>query len=95
MAEINNGGPAFPVARDWEFPKGSYSGDPKPGMSMRDWFAANAPEAPSWFVHIPAEIRPSAEDKDALELWERNREIDRFYAWRWHYADNMLKAREA
>lgn len=48
MSARNTGGPAFPVARDEAFPKDSEAGMSKPGMSLRDYFAAKA------MVHIHA-----------------------------------------
>ena len=52
MSEIKDGGAAFPttgmqynIDRD-EFEVGSYS-----GMSLRDYFAAHAPEPPVWWKH--------------------------------------------
>lgn len=38
----DTGGPAFPVARDDAFPKDSVAGSPKPGMTLRDYFATHA-----------------------------------------------------
>ena len=69
---INNGGPAFPVdvpGHRIEF-----------GMTLRDYFAAHAPEPPGDF------IRTNAELYDSL-AWRAR--------WRWTYADAMLRAREA
>lgn len=31
---------------------------------------------------------------EAQERWERKRDADRFIAWRWHYADLMIRGRE-
>lgn len=44
----NDGGPAFPLADSYREYSGTYVGDAN-GMSLRDYFAANAPEPPeSW-----------------------------------------------
>ncbi|CAB3784613.1 hypothetical protein [Pararobbsia alpina] len=32
---------------------------------------------------------------DAAYAWDRDQEIARYFAWRWRYADSMLKARQA
>jgi hypothetical protein len=64
----NTGGPAFPSAA---FEQHEYQ-----GMTLRDYFAAHAPEP--------------------YKNWhggERN--FSDIIEWRWHYADTMLKAREA
>jgi hypothetical protein len=46
------------------------------GMTLRDYFAANAPQAPDdWREGINS--------------------INNIIDWRWHYANRMLKAREA
>jgi hypothetical protein len=42
-AEINNGGPAFPMAgstREWDGVKKQWK--PQEGMTLRDWFAGQA-----------------------------------------------------
>jgi len=49
------------------------------GMSLRDYFAAHAPLPPPYWM--PDGICDTSED--------------RHVAWRWHYADMMLKARAA
>lgn len=70
MAETKDGGPAFP--RDERFLGHN-------GMSLRDWFAAHAPEMPSkWYG-----LRPAGEPVMASMA-----------AWRFAFADAMLAARE-
>ena len=73
MSNINTGGPAFPVLIDRRHdPDFDY----EVGMTLRDYFAAKAPEPPaSW----------RGGDRSLPDL----------IAWRWWYADAMLKAREA
>lgn len=65
---MSNGGTAFPVV--FERSKSEY------GMSLRDYFAAHAPEHPDggW----------RGGDCTAEEI----------AAWRWRYADAMIKERE-
>lgn len=47
----NDGGPAFPrTATAFATPSGMYGDHGDTGMSLRDWFAGNAPSVPSWFV---------------------------------------------
>lgn len=53
MSKANNGGPAFP---DWN---NGYA--TKSGMTLRDYFAAHAPEKPqSWFKPQMNRERPAA-----------------------------------
>lgn len=75
MSDINNGGPAFPTGT-WEY-DGQNNVLPYQagGMTLRDYFAAKAPEPPaSW----------RGGDRSVPDL----------IAWRWWYADAMLKARK-
>ena len=48
------------------------------GLTKREWFAAHAPEIPTWY-------RKGLDDSSA--------EPGRFFSWRWFYADEMLKKR--
>jgi hypothetical protein len=54
-----DGGPAFPCDTFDPDVKGV---DQWEGMSLRDWFATHAPEAPDWFVYtdpdVPAQLSP-------------------------------------
>lgn len=98
-----DGGPAFPRPdvtgiedqRLWE------SGHA--GMSLRDWFAGQAPEAPlEWRCSIEHPDEPGGafvdgeyaaameQYRDAKAAWAVRRVVE----WRWAYADAMLKARE-
>lgn len=76
---INNGGPAFPL------PPVSHDGKVvaltegvAQGMTLRDYFAAHAPEPPHDFM------RTVAGCSNALAYRVR---------WSWQYADAMLSAR--
>lgn len=74
---IIDGGPAFPVA--WPAPNA-----PETGMSLRDWFAANAPQMPDqWWS-----------DTKAQYGGRTGSYAEAIAAWRYFYADAMLKARE-
>jgi hypothetical protein len=53
-AERNDGGPAFPLttpAAEWDADNGGWrvTGSAISGMTLRDYFAAHAPEVPEWF----------------------------------------------
>jgi hypothetical protein len=85
-----DGGPAFPVEQH-DLKHGPHYGSPydtgplgveaktlHPGMTLRDYFAAHAPEMPSWFS-------ANRQDIDIAERW---------FIWPWHYADQMLAERE-
>ena len=67
---INDGGPAFPT---------DHGKNVVDGMTLRDYFAAHAPEPPHDFM------RTEAEYGDTLAYQVR---------WSWEYADAMLNARE-
>jgi len=78
MSRISDeGGTAFPIG-----PQGCID----PGMTMRDYFAANAPLVPDWF--LPADYQNAHLNEDNKALAER------WFAWRWFYADQMLVGRE-
>lgn len=69
--------PAFPTTH---LPQPN-STDPawnEPGMTLRDYFAAHAPEPPrQWYYSQPA-------DEAGMATWLR---------WRWVYADMMMAER--
>lgn len=83
MATINDGGPAFPSpavydpSREQVHAASAYGADP--GMTLRDYFAAHAPEVPADFDWANMECNI----------------VERLVRWKWHYADAMLKARDA
>jgi hypothetical protein len=82
----NDGGPIFPInevsAPFFDGENLYVAGGMKPqdnrGISLRDYFAAHAPEMPDWFV----EIHPT---RDTFVMQ---------FQWRWHYADAMIVERE-
>lgn len=90
---IKDGGPAFPCVID------SYNDVPahnEQGMTLRDYFAAHAPEVPAWFK-IDGFPKMAGCSVEATRLYEL--ELDayaerRAIAWPWHYADAMLAARD-
>ncbi len=93
--EINEGGPAFPLAATPE--SIDYH-----GMSMRDWFAGQAPAVPDWFMkgeRLELDRRcPSGYDGTQAEFdaWSADEVVfmlGRMSAWPWAYADAMLAAR--
>lgn len=95
--EKETGGSAFPGAGP-EYPQ------PK-GMTLRDYFAAHAPDVPDWFKHAAPTPIPLVSDAavvgDAAHYKakaERNNWIDeqkaaKFFAWRGFYADCMVAER--
>ena len=75
--KTNAGGPAFPV----EFSTaGWHSGNVNVGMTLRDWFAGQAPQLPSYLQDVVPFNTPNPAEGDAK--------------WRYIWADSMLKARE-
>lgn len=64
-------------------------------VSLRDYFAANAPDAPVWFDRIK-DSRPVRVRSDWTEIREVFEGPEAYMIrWRWHYADLMMKARTA
>lgn len=93
---MNNGGPAFPgetIQHD-----GSLNPPyrvPHQGMSLRDWFAGQAPAMPGSFLETARPDYAAYTDKPeqflaVCDAWE----VDRRVLWANTYADAMLKARE-
>lgn len=89
------------------FPVQKYEGSWQEGMALRDYFAAHAPECPSWFAysHYKTESKTFigeggasgipygfVETKEFQVPIEPN--ISRETRWRYEYADAMMKARE-
>lgn len=73
--------------------------------ALRDQFAMNAPPVPEWFtVHdLPAGVAmggtPGVTNtyfytQRAEHETPAAREERRYFAWRWHYADEMMRTRE-
>lgn len=63
------------------FPSGLQQGAYE-GMTLRDYFAAHAPERPAWFERICV---GGSHYEDLMVCNAR---------WRYHYADSMLRQRE-
>lgn len=85
MVEINDGGPAFPTP----LPSSQY------GMSLRDWFAAHAPEATDHWVETWQKIDRSRNPYNEAHRPKLRSEIEIRAAYRWEYADAMIAARQA
>ena len=77
---MKDGGPAFPMPSGPE-PRVDEFTHYNEGISMRDYFAANAPEMPDWFQGL-------SKGGGGGSL------IEAYFEWPWYYADTMLKARE-
>lgn len=74
MDNTKHGGPAFP-----EVPGDCNGYEGKSGMTLRDYFAAHAPDVPDDFGWATGET----------DSWQRRTR------WNYHYADAMLRARGA
>lgn len=57
------------------------TGGPASEKTLRDYFAAHAPEAPDWYMN------------EMLSAPRICSECEAYYKWRWEYADQMLKER--
>ena len=75
-----NGGPAFPVGEVTNA-NGETVQYPSEGMSLRDYFAAHAPNEPDDWIETLAARATYVEEQTSIALW------------RFEYADAMLKAR--
>lgn len=79
MSDKDTGGPAFAcaaVGRDTANKNDMLV--VQTGMTLRDYFAAHAPEVPSWY-----------QSGRIGTNWEE----DRYFEWRRYYADMMLAER--
>lgn len=81
---INDGGPAFPTENAMQTGPSSCRYE---GMTMRDYFAAHAPEVPAFF--LPADLEDARRNSEKQKILAA-----RFFQWRWFYADMMLKTRD-
>ena len=85
--------PAFPQS-EWSL----QGGDGREGMTLRDWFAVEAPPVP-WNFEQPAYVDPSTitdwstEAVNARAHEEMMRDLRRDVKWRLFWADAMLAAR--
>lgn len=103
MSGVKDGGPAFPINADTNV---TSKGEIYPdwcGMSLRDWFAGQAPEAPGWwmrdeFIALDRRVpHPQDGTQAQCDAWDKDADALRMRAlvsWRWAYADAMLAARE-
>ena len=102
MAKIEDGGAAFPT-----FAKAGDCALSEGGLTARDWFAGQAPDAPDWFEHPGHPVYPRAKsinaagapayDDGVIEEYRRGVQrwnLAREAAWRFSYADAMLAARK-
>jgi hypothetical protein len=82
--QFDDGGPAFPVKGYAADASGAFCGEVvnAEGLSLRDYFAAHAPEVPGGFMRNV--VSESFEDDIAWRV-----------RWAFTYADAMLKARNA
>lgn len=90
MSDKYDGGSAFPI----ETTSTPYA----PGMSLRDWFAGQAPDMPNWWMSVGCPTPPPGwKEGDGPTLWDELRtkwNINRIALWRFAYADAMLEARK-
>lgn len=97
MNDKNTGGPAFPEAGLSGLPNGEFIHG-QSGMTLRDYFAAHAPEVPLEFDRAFTEkVAQIGINKDGIVYGPRKvfeNDFERMIRWRWNYADSMLKARE-
>jgi hypothetical protein len=91
MLKKDDGGPAFPRA---PFDVNDYCGDGSPGMSLRDWFAGEAPEPPEWwFIQQTAEDRRINPHNDPHKTTPRST-LQLIAEWKYLYADAMIAQRK-
>ena len=97
---MDDGGPAFPIV-DRMVEMSS------PGMSLRDYFAAHAPDSVQWdFVVRGFEKRPEVQRAESgpsgeivvlnereVSKWDVDRDNERMRQWPYVWADAMLAER--
>jgi hypothetical protein len=104
---IKDGGPAFPFAPPCDQYGALPTGYPFPdtGMSLRNYFAAHAPEQPEYWSAPKAMLVPVPQPNgrgpefqaqwDARDAANTHNTLMHEVTWRWAYADAMIAAREA
>ena len=98
MSSPKDGGSAFPIPQNDQ--PGAYPAEP--GMSLRDWFAGQAPDVPQWFLDKAWEEAPTLMEVETLPGGEKRSttrkqqpdSLTTLTAWRYTYADAMLKERD-
>jgi hypothetical protein len=98
MMTAENGGSAFPHLRRYVGPD-TYEPLAEGGMTLRDWFAGQAPEMPHWWMQNEALATQPPGWKDGMSAKDWDRLWNEFHcrkiaSWRFHYADAMLEARK-
>lgn len=67
---------------------------PATDATLRDQFAMAAPPVPDWFKFDTGTNKPHWDaTKEDVEAWRNACREQKFFAWRWYYADAMLAAR--
>jgi hypothetical protein len=105
MTSAKDGGAAFPFSPPCDQYGALPPGFPFPelGMTLRDYFAAHAPDMPEYWT-APKEMllplpQPKGRGPEYAAEWEARNNALKHNAlmhevtWRWAYADAMIKAR--
>lgn len=91
---IHDGGPAFPFGQVSEVSGQPINGYHNDGMTLRDYFAAKAPDCPTDGPELAAMMGIAEPDwmngRESFQWW-----IDAKAKWSYRYADAMLAARES
>ena len=95
MTQQDNGGAAFPlhpgIMPDWKA---------SAGMTLREWFAGQAPDVPAWFGKM-TDVGQIGTFHGTAEQWLIARQaaaaanVKIVASWGYAYADAMLAARSA
>jgi hypothetical protein len=94
MADRTDGGAAFPQEIFNPLPGGGGYRESKGGMSLRDYFAGQAPAIPNTFLHRPmpgwTEDMTEGEYDELVRAWQ----VERAVVWATRFADALLTARK-
>ena len=67
----------------------------QPGMTLRDYFAAHAPEVPEWYpVNKDPFYLAKASNLEDDDLFTDKDDEDRTISWPYYWADEQMKIRE-
>jgi len=95
----NDGGSAFPTPfvmvhdddQGKDYPQYATS-----GMTLRDWFATHAPEAETSWIERQSQLDKARNPhNEPHHKYPIRSLLELKVAWKWQYADAMLKRREA
>lgn len=89
----DNGGPAFPAQPKYTTPQGHFIEHAQSGMTLRDWFAGQAPEPTKEWLETMYRFDSALNPHNDSYKPKRRTTAELIAAWRYEVADAMIETR--